>query len=218
MRASTWCSLTGCFITSPTSLLPRRRSPECFVQGVAWWPCSTLGGPSIILWRSTLSGEQRSLPPGLLRRHVRGGLLGAHLRNAEREGLRRYLRMERFVHANTDGPESPFARVYDLACRTTRLPGVPPRACPQGVHACPTAAGAWRSSGTFDGLAPLGRARSRGHRQESLKLTDWGTARARKSEGSASAQSAFDLDGPRMLRQLQAKGQVGARCGREGHQ
>ena len=49
------------------------------------------------------------------RRFVRGGLLGAHLRNAEHEGLRRYLRMERFVHANTDGPESPFARVYDLA-------------------------------------------------------------------------------------------------------
>jgi SAM-dependent methyltransferase len=49
------------------------------------------------------------------RRYVRGGLLGAHLRNAEREGLGSYLRMERFVHANTDGPESPFARVYDLA-------------------------------------------------------------------------------------------------------
>ena len=50
-----------------------------------------------------------------LRRHVRGGLLGAHLRNAEHEGLGSYLRMERFVHANTDGPDGPFARVYDLA-------------------------------------------------------------------------------------------------------
>jgi SAM-dependent methyltransferase len=50
-----------------------------------------------------------------LRRHINSGLLGAHLCNAEREGLGRYLRMERFVHANTDGPESPFARVYDLA-------------------------------------------------------------------------------------------------------
>ncbi len=50
-----------------------------------------------------------------LRRRVRGGLLGAHLRNAENEGLGRYLRMERFVHANTDGPDNPFARVYDLA-------------------------------------------------------------------------------------------------------
>ena len=50
-----------------------------------------------------------------LRGHIRGGILGSHLRNAEAEGLRSYLRMERFVHANTDGPESPFARVYDLA-------------------------------------------------------------------------------------------------------
>jgi SAM-dependent methyltransferase len=50
-----------------------------------------------------------------VRRHVRGGLLGAHLRNAEHEGLGTYLRRERFVHANTDGPDSPFARVYDLA-------------------------------------------------------------------------------------------------------
>jgi len=50
-----------------------------------------------------------------LRRHVRRGLLGAHLRNAEREGLGNYLRMERFVHASTDGPDSPFARVYDTA-------------------------------------------------------------------------------------------------------
>lgn len=50
-----------------------------------------------------------------VRKHVRTGILGSHLRNAEREGLGRYLRMERFVHASTDGPESPFARVYDLA-------------------------------------------------------------------------------------------------------
>jgi SAM-dependent methyltransferase len=41
--------------------------------------------------------------------------LEAHLRNAEREGLLLYLRLERFVHANTDGPGNPFSRVYDLA-------------------------------------------------------------------------------------------------------
>jgi hypothetical protein len=49
-----------------------------------------------------------------LRRQIHRGLLGVHLRNAEREGLGRYLRMSRFVHASTDGPDSPFARVYDL--------------------------------------------------------------------------------------------------------
>ncbi len=47
------------------------------------------------------------------RRFVQRGYLAAHLRNAEREGLVNYLRLERFVHANTDGPQSPFARVYD---------------------------------------------------------------------------------------------------------
>ena len=42
-----------------------------------------------------------------------GGLLGDHLANARREGLFQYLRLERFTHANTDGPDNPFARVYD---------------------------------------------------------------------------------------------------------
>jgi ubiquinone/menaquinone biosynthesis C-methylase UbiE len=50
-----------------------------------------------------------------LRSHVRSGILAEHLRNAEREGLWRYLRMSRFVHANTDGPENPYAKVYALA-------------------------------------------------------------------------------------------------------
>jgi SAM-dependent methyltransferase len=49
-----------------------------------------------------------------LRRHFHSGMLSTHLANAEREGLWSYLRMQRFIHANTDGPESPFARVYDL--------------------------------------------------------------------------------------------------------
>jgi SAM-dependent methyltransferase len=48
------------------------------------------------------------------RRYVRNGYLGDHLRNAEREGLGSYLRMERFIHASTDGPANPFSRVYDL--------------------------------------------------------------------------------------------------------
>ena len=47
-------------------------------------------------------------------RLVKGGRLGGHLRNAEREGLSSYLRMDRFVHANTDGPANPYARVYDF--------------------------------------------------------------------------------------------------------
>ncbi len=50
-----------------------------------------------------------------IRNAVRRGHLGGHLRNAEREGLSSYLQIERFVHANTDGPANPYARVYDIA-------------------------------------------------------------------------------------------------------
>jgi SAM-dependent methyltransferase len=50
-----------------------------------------------------------------LRSHLRGRMLAAHLCNAEREGLIEYLRMKRFVHANTDGPDNPYSKVYDLS-------------------------------------------------------------------------------------------------------
>jgi SAM-dependent methyltransferase len=40
------------------------------------------------------------------------GMLRAHLGNAERLGLHRYLEMDTFTHHNTDGPDNPFARVY----------------------------------------------------------------------------------------------------------
>lgn len=48
------------------------------------------------------------------RSRVPSGVLTDHLRNAERTGLGRYLRMQEFVHANTDGPSNPYAKVYDL--------------------------------------------------------------------------------------------------------
>lgn len=44
-----------------------------------------------------------------------GGIYGDHLSNARREGFSRYLRMENFIHRNTDGPFNPFSRVYDVA-------------------------------------------------------------------------------------------------------
>ena len=42
------------------------------------------------------------------------GIVGQHVREASKVGLREYLRLEQFTHHSTDGPESPFARVYDL--------------------------------------------------------------------------------------------------------
>jgi SAM-dependent methyltransferase len=43
------------------------------------------------------------------------GIIGAHLANARRVGLWRYLRMSNFIHRNTDGPDNPYSKVYDLA-------------------------------------------------------------------------------------------------------
>eukprot|EP00456_Euglypha_rotunda_P038462 TRINITY_DN2956_c0_g1_i8.p1 TRINITY_DN2956_c0_g1~~TRINITY_DN2956_c0_g1_i8.p1 ORF type:complete len:290 (-),score=40.90 TRINITY_DN2956_c0_g1_i8:409-1278(-) len=43
-----------------------------------------------------------------------GGIFGQHLANARKEGLGRYLRMDNFVHKNTDGPLNPYSKVYDL--------------------------------------------------------------------------------------------------------
>ncbi len=42
-------------------------------------------------------------------------VLRQHLENAERMGLRRYLKIDTFTHYNTDGPLNPFARVYSPA-------------------------------------------------------------------------------------------------------
>jgi SAM-dependent methyltransferase len=49
----------------------------------------------------------------LLRLGVGKGLLAAHLGNAEKIGLIRYLRLKNFIHHNTDGPYNPYALVYD---------------------------------------------------------------------------------------------------------
>jgi SAM-dependent methyltransferase len=44
-----------------------------------------------------------------------GGMIGGHIANAQRMGLREYLRMTNFIHGNTDGPLNPYSKVYDLA-------------------------------------------------------------------------------------------------------
>jgi SAM-dependent methyltransferase len=43
-----------------------------------------------------------------------GGIYEHHRGNAARMGLWRYLRMDNFVHRSTDGPDNPYAKVYDL--------------------------------------------------------------------------------------------------------
>ncbi len=44
-----------------------------------------------------------------------GGIVGGHLSNARAQGLSRYLRMSNFLSRNTDGPDNPYSKVYDLA-------------------------------------------------------------------------------------------------------
>ena len=43
-----------------------------------------------------------------------GGKLGRHLELARETGLREYLKIDNFTHRNTDGPDNPYALVYDL--------------------------------------------------------------------------------------------------------
>ena len=51
---------------------------------------------------------------GLIKADPHGGMLAAHLDNANKIGLGRYLRLkEAFTHYNTDGPGNPHALVYD---------------------------------------------------------------------------------------------------------
>lgn len=42
------------------------------------------------------------------------GVLGQHLANARDVGLWRYLKMDHFIHKNTDGPLNPYSKVYDV--------------------------------------------------------------------------------------------------------
>jgi SAM-dependent methyltransferase len=51
-----------------------------------------------------------------------GGIVGEHLENARRVGLWSYLRMDNFLHRNTDGPGNPYSKVYDLDAVTTDFP------------------------------------------------------------------------------------------------
>jgi SAM-dependent methyltransferase len=64
----------------------------------------------LFLGRPEAGGMVGGLVGGLV-----GGMIGGHIANAERMGLREYLRMPNFIHGNTDGPFNPYSKVYDLA-------------------------------------------------------------------------------------------------------
>jgi SAM-dependent methyltransferase len=82
---------------------------------------------------------------GILKAGPAHGMLAAHLSNAERIGLLRYLRLDEFVHRNTDGPTNPYAVVYDRrrvehdfpSCQVTRTYKRFMHAPPLPVHRLP---------------------------------------------------------------------------------
>jgi SAM-dependent methyltransferase len=72
-----------------------------------------------------------------------GGIVGGHLANARMEGLWRYLKMSNFIHRNTDGPENPYAKVYDLATVRADFPDFEvERSYQDNMHAPPLPVGA----------------------------------------------------------------------------
>ncbi len=99
-------------------------------------------------WQPTpWSGWARSPEPG--------ELLGAHLDNARKTGLMRYLRMSKFIHRNTDGPHDPSRR-----STTYGASGVTPVfRCPahrEALPARPAAASSRTGQRKINGLASVG--------------------------------------------------------------
>lgn len=90
-----------------------------------------------------------------MRDRVHSTMLADHLANAKREGLLSYLRMQRFVHANTDGPDNPYAQVYDLKDVQRDFPMFE-IVRGQAFHARTAASRARMARGNGCRLAPLG--------------------------------------------------------------
>lgn len=63
--------------------------------------------------RAALLGAYPLAQAGILKSGPSQGTLAAHLDNAKKMGLFRYLRLDEFIHHNTDGPANPYALVYD---------------------------------------------------------------------------------------------------------
>ncbi|MDQ0762556.1 class I SAM-dependent methyltransferase [Streptomyces canus] len=84
---------------------------ELVVMLYARWSLNYLVAIGLVRRAALLAGYP------LMRLGLFGGrrsLIGSHVENARCLGLLRYLRMENFIHRNTDGPHNPFSRVYDL--------------------------------------------------------------------------------------------------------
>jgi SAM-dependent methyltransferase len=89
-----------------------RPGGELVIMVYARWSLNYLVSIGLIR-RAALLAAFPLARAGILKRDPAQGALAAHLDNARDIGLFRYLRLEEFVHRNTDGPANPYALVYD---------------------------------------------------------------------------------------------------------
>jgi SAM-dependent methyltransferase len=90
-----------------------RPGGELVIMMYARWSLNYLVSIAIIR-RAVLLTAYSLNRVGLLPSRLAGdGMLAAHIDNARKWGLFRYLRLKEFTHHNTDGPANPYALVYD---------------------------------------------------------------------------------------------------------
>jgi len=89
-----------------------RPGGELVVMLYARWSLNYLVSIGLVR-RAALLAAAPFARAGVLRSASGHGMLATHLENAARIGLMRYLRLAEFVHYNTDGPDNPYALVYD---------------------------------------------------------------------------------------------------------
>jgi SAM-dependent methyltransferase len=87
-----------------------RPGGELVIMVYARWSLNYLVSIGLIR-RAALLAAFTLAQAGILK--LAPGTLAAHLDNARKAGLFRYLRLDEFVHRNTDGPANPYAVVYD---------------------------------------------------------------------------------------------------------
>lgn len=89
-----------------------RPGGELVIMLYARWSLNYLVSIGVIR-RAALLGAYPLARMGILKSDPAQGTLAGHLGNATQTGLFRYLRLDEFVHHNTDGPANPYALVYD---------------------------------------------------------------------------------------------------------
>jgi len=89
-----------------------RPGGELVIMMYARWSLNYLVSIALVR-RAALLAAYPLAKAGLVKANPDGGMLAAHLDNATKMGLGKYLRLNEFTHYNTDGPGNPYALVYD---------------------------------------------------------------------------------------------------------